>query len=201
MTKVILISGYKRSGKDFVAKLLAEKLYAKGFTVDIQSFATPLKQVVASTFDITLEQLEDYKNAEDDVLCHIDNAKIHHNLHTISMRKILQRFGTEAAKSVFGVNVWGMHMKDRIEQSTANYIIIPDYRFDQEYCYLSHFDFEYPVTFQTLQIVNDNIVPEDAHSSESLPTRASDYVINNTAQDATVVEKVVQYVSLLMEGN
>ena len=201
MTKVILISGYKRSGKDFVAKLLAEKLHAQGFTVDIQSFATPLKQVVASTFDITLDQLDDYKNAEDDVLCHIDNAKIHHNLHTISIRKILQRFGTEAMKPVFGANVWSTHMKDRIEQSTANYIIIPDYRFDEEYNYLSKFNFEYPVMFQTLQIVNNNVVPKDIHSSESLPTRPSDYLIDNTAQDTTIIEKVVQYVSLLTEGS
>ena len=182
MSKVILISGRKRSGKDFVADILAQELRGQYKTVEILSFATPLKQVVASTFNITLKQLEEYKNAEDDVLCRIDNAKIHHNLHTISMRKLLQRFGTEATKPIFGVNVWGELMLKAVQNSSADYIIIPDYRFDEEYAYLAQNNLNLTV----IQVVGNIPQVLDPHASEALPSHTPEYSVDNRNQDSSI---------------
>ena len=195
MSKIVLISGYKRSGKDFVANLLAEQLRSCYKTVEILSFATPLKQVVASTFDITLKQLEDYKNAEDDILCHIDNAKIHHNLHTISMRKILQRFGTEAARPVFGNNVWSNLMNEKIKTSAKDVIIIPDYRFDEEFKSIA----ANGVNPLVLRVDNKNYVPKDEHASEVLPTEGSTYIVDNTDKDDGIVDQIQAYTYYLLD--
>ena len=60
MKKLILINGLKRSGKDYTAELIEEIIGDIG----IVSFAEPMKKIISETFNISLEQLEDYKNDE-----------------------------------------------------------------------------------------------------------------------------------------
>ena len=59
---VIQLLGQARSGKDFTATNL--KLYYEsiGKSVEIMSYAAPMKQIAATLFGITLEQLDDFKN-------------------------------------------------------------------------------------------------------------------------------------------
>lgn len=130
--QLILVNGKKRSGKDFFAKTLKNELGKIGKTAEIMSFAGPLKEIIAETFDITLEQLDDYKNVAEPV------GTIRQKMSGIStdvltdFRLILQRFGTEAMKKWFGEDVWVKLLADRAYKSNADFIIVPDFRFLSE---------------------------------------------------------------------
>lgn len=188
--KIIMIAGLKRSGKDYIANLIKTELESQGNKVTIASFATPLKQIIANTLEISLEDLETYKNGEDNYQCQTIDITTDKRLHSISVRKILQNFGTEAMKPIFGKNVWGNLMADKINNSkSTDYFIIPDYRFDPEFEYLS----QQGHNINTLLVIGPTTNIKDNHSSESLPTKPFDYVINNKAQDSSVNEIIKTY--------
>jgi len=180
---IILINGKKRSGKDFSADILQDKLSSLG-GADKISFATPLKQIIADTFNIPMEDLETFKN---DVNGYGIECKAYPNnqpevtfLYT-NFRTILQRFGTEGMKPVFGKSVWAdITYKNSIE-SDSKYIIIPDFRF-----YVEHDVFYKPfkegkIKLVTLKIENSDVEVDDAHASEKeLDDFHFDYIIDNT---------------------
>ena len=57
MKNVLLINGLPRSGKDTLADYLVDKYnYTK------LSFAAPMKAIISNTFDISLDELDAYKN-------------------------------------------------------------------------------------------------------------------------------------------
>jgi hypothetical protein len=131
MKEVILIHGAARSGKDTIAKYMKKELEQKGKSVEILSFAEPLKQIIADTFGISLKDLDIYKNKSDVFTLNLfqegnNEAKL---LEQTNFRKILQRFGTEAMKPVFGHSVWVDLVVKKIKDSSAEYFIIPDFRF------------------------------------------------------------------------
>jgi len=92
MKHIILIGHKKRQGKDTFANMLADLTGGK-----IIRFADPMKQIIADTFSITLEELEKLKN---------DEQFLMHVCHHQTYRDILQRFGSEAMKKQFGSDVW-----------------------------------------------------------------------------------------------
>ena len=59
---VVLISGLKRSGKDYVAKQLSAQLTKPN---EVYSFAAPLKDILYKTLDIPFETGELSKNRND----------------------------------------------------------------------------------------------------------------------------------------
>lgn len=59
---IIQIGGYKRSGKDTISQMIANHYQSSGKLVDIFHYADPLKQIAASIFDVSLEQLDEFKN-------------------------------------------------------------------------------------------------------------------------------------------
>lgn len=151
MAHIIQLSGKKRHGKDTVARLLKDKLpYAT-----ILSFAEPLKQILAETLGITLEELDIRKNNDNEY------------------RVMLQRLGTEAMKPIFGDTVWYDLLLKKIEDLPANYfVIIPDWRFIEEI---------FPGSFK-VRIVRPSVpLGIDEHTSETiLDTYESfDYILEN----------------------
>lgn len=127
---IIQISGKKRSGKDTFAKFLTQAYQNQNLTVDIFSYAEPLKQIAADIMWITTEQLETFKNDPDSY-----KLKTTHDDTLISVtnyRYLLQTLGSEAMKKWFGPTVWVDLLDRRIKQSTADVIIIPDWRFKSE---------------------------------------------------------------------
>jgi len=176
---IVLINGKKRSGKDFSASMLEEKLDS---TLKL-SFATPLKQIVADTFGITLEALEEFKNnhTEYDIKCMAyPNNQPQVNFLTTDFREILQRFGTEGMKPVFGTDVWAKIALDLVKESKEEVIIIPDFRFNIESDVIKNNPFGINVV--TLKIKNDDVDGgEDLHASErELDSYLFDYIIDNT---------------------
>ena len=59
---IIQIGGFKRSGKDTISQMIANHYQLSGKLVDIFHYADPLKQIAASIFDVSLEQLDEFKN-------------------------------------------------------------------------------------------------------------------------------------------
>ena len=91
MSKIILISGYKRAGKDHIAQML-EKEFKNS---RLYSFASPLKEIVADTFGITLGQLDSFKNDFRTIYIRDEDKTFQ---EVTDFRKVLQIFGTEAIK-------------------------------------------------------------------------------------------------------
>lgn len=166
---VILISGYKRSGKDTTAKMMKEMIEQCGQKVEVMSFAEPLKFIAKTIFNISDEQLDEFKNGYKGVYCYDENDNI--NLLT-DFREVLKKLGTEAIKPLFGDDVWVNLIKDKMNKSDADIIIIPDFRFLIEDAFKNSI---------TIRIVNNDIKNEDLHPSETeLDGYRFDYYFDNT---------------------
>lgn len=127
---IIQISGKKRAGKDTLAQFLRNIYQDQGKSVEVLSYAEPLKQIAADIMWISIEQLDTFKNDP-------DSYKIQtvHNDTLMSItnyRHLLQTLGSEAMKKWFGQSVWADLLNRRITQSNADVIIIPDWRFKSE---------------------------------------------------------------------
>lgn len=159
MRKIILINGKKRAGKDYIANILKEKLG----NCEIMHYADALKQIISETFEISLEELDNYKNK---------NVEIIFNNRKTTFRRILQCFATEAIKPVFGNNIWKRIVLKNMENSSAVYIIIPDFRFPEEYIEGSY----------TVKVLGGEQL--DSHISEhALNNFKFDYIIDNTKKE------------------
>lgn len=171
--KIILINGKKRCGKDYFANRLKEQLHLKGKTSNIISFADPIKEILATTFDISLSSLNEYKNNPNTYKIRFVKESVggDNTVRSSDFRKILQNFGTEAMKKHFGEDVWVKLLQNKIASFDCDYVIIPDFRFSIEYI---------PNAI-TIKIINNNLHNNDAHVSENdLNDFSFDYILDNT---------------------
>lgn len=175
---LILVSGFKRSGKDFVSDLLRSRLEDSV----IYSYASPMKDIIAKTLGISLEELDVYKNMSEPIF---DSERT----MLTDCRKVLQVFGTEAMKPWFGNAVWSDVF---IRQDFKNkYIIIPDWRFNVEYEEAKKV-YENVIT---LRVNDNNITTYDPHQSESELAHATfDYTIDNTSKDNYILDEIDKFV-------
>ncbi|MGL5753218.1 MAG: hypothetical protein ACRCXT_21930, partial [Paraclostridium sp.] len=107
MKTIILVSGKKRAGKDTVANMIVEQLQS-AYSVSRLSFAEPMKEIIADTFEIYKDDLEESKNEGDEFIILPNHTKANKTPYEqeYTARAILQRFGTEAMKKQFGDDVW-----------------------------------------------------------------------------------------------
>ena len=177
MSKIILINGKKRSGKDYTAKMMKRELENSGFSVAVMSFADPIKEIIATTFGISLELLDKLKNQKQEIYTTRDDATdeeiyIGDDLQLVSnFRTILQRFGTEAMQEMFGKTVWVDLLQKKADNSDCDFVIVPDFRFLQE-----------NIGDITIHIFNNAIIDSiDLHASENeLNDFKFNYEIDNT---------------------
>lgn len=151
---IIQIGGFKRSGKDTISQMIANHYQSNGKLVDIFHYADPLKQIAASIFDISLEQLDEFKNNKTELYrfnTYEEPCKV------TDFREILMKIGNEAIKPVFGSDVWQKIMLEKIEKSEADIIIIPDFRFAVEHI----------PNAVTIRINNSDIINDTDHPSET----------------------------------
>lgn len=194
MKTIVLINGKMRSGKDFVGQLLKQELEANGKTVETMSFAGPLKQIMAATFGISLGELDEYKNAKY-TITYNDGEESH---YLTDFRTLLQRFGTEGAKPVFGDKIWAELGSERAHYSEADFVIFTDFRFDVEY---EEF-YDYCNLSRNSRLVTIKVLGgEDGstHSSETGPAIKFDYCIDNTTKDHTALQEVKELVNTLVK--
>lgn len=95
MIKILGLSGKKRSGKNYTATIIKE-LVSPDIRVVEMSFAGALKKEVATFLDITIEELEG------------ENKEMY--------RPILQRWGTEFRRNIYGNDYWIKQMDERIRK-------------------------------------------------------------------------------------
>jgi len=161
-SKLIQISGRKRSGKDTTALMLKELLEERGKSVEIINFADPLKDIISTILGISIEEVNFYKDNPSNFKLQIADNNDGTIEHSTNLRSVLQLFGTEAMKKYFGENVWVTLLQDTIDKSDADYVIIPDTRF---LC-------EIVPSATTIRVNSNKAVNVDTHRSE---TELDDY--------------------------
>ena len=95
MANIILLAGRKRCGKDWTATAIKQQLESHGYSVEVMSFAEPLKDIASIILDMPLSELEFAKNT-DAYLLESTNSQPE---YLTSFRSLLQKLGTEAMRS------------------------------------------------------------------------------------------------------
>ena len=176
---VIQLLGQARSGKDFTAAQL--KLYYEsiGKSVEILSYAAPMKRIAAKLFDISLNDLDKYKNNPSHYSLWVCTPSDHTVLNHLNFRVFLQRLGSDAIKPEFGDTVWADLMLLNITKSDADIVIIPDCRFMVE---LDTFP-----KAVTIRVVNNALAAPMNHASElELANYQTTYTLDNTGYKLTL---------------
>ena len=185
---IIQIGGFKRAGKDTISQMIANHYQSKGKLVDILHYADPLKQIAATIFNISAEELDEFKNNKTS-LWRFDELEA--TFYPVTdFREILMKIGNEAIKPVFGNDVWQKIMWEKIEKSEAGIIIIPDFRFTVEHI----------PNAVTIRIVNNDITNDTDHASETeLIDFDFDMSIDNTRYHQTQ-EEVSYYCEQMIDN-
>lgn len=189
MTKVVLINGKKRSGKNHLAELLSSELNDKGYSTEIMAFADPIKDIIGMALDISSEELDMYKNNDEHLGINEVGTYNDEFQFLVSFRVLLQKFGTEAMKKYFGEDVWVNILKTRAQNSDADVVLVPDFRFLSE-----------SISDLSINIFNNNLVEHDSHRSENELNdfKFSKYVDNTGKPDLT--EKVKELAKWIIES-
>ena len=176
--EIILISGYKRAGKDTTAQMLKEIFEENQLKVEILSFADTLKNIACIIFNISREQLDKFKNNETPIGTHewFTDCLEYYFEELTNFRKVLTKIGNEALKPIFGEDIWVKDIQKKIAASNADIIIIPDFRFKIEHINKAI----------TVRVVNNDIVNKETHPSETeLEDFNFDVYLDNTGYQLT----------------
>lgn len=186
MKTIILVSGKKRAGKDTVAQMIVEQLNS-AYSISRLSFAEPMKEILADTFDVELEDLEDYKNSPKLYPVMVLHPELVESFElSTDMRKILQRFGTEAMKKQFGDDVWSELLYKKIYSDIT---VVPDWRFKSELEFLKK---QPDVKVVTIRVNRIGQVVHDEHISEKdLDDVKTDFTLNNEDDNLDWLEEQV----------
>lgn len=179
-TRIILINGKKRSGKDYFAEQLKLELNSCNKRVHIISFADAIKEILCVTLGISILEFNEYKNNEKYIIMP--------NGEKVLFRQIIQRFGTDAMQTTFGKNVWVDILKKEADATKADFVLVPDFRFLQE-----------DISDFKIQIIDRNIISTDKHISENqLNDFRFDYIIDNT-DHSKLQQSIEDYTEYLLE--
>lgn len=182
---IILVSGKKNSGKDFVAAMLKNAIYDS----EVISFAEPMKDILCTTLNVTRDDFDRFKNHKTQV-CIVDD-EVDNYFYTTDVRRLIQNFGSEAMKKWFGVDVWAKMLSGRVKKGKVT--IVSDWRFLVEYDELIK---EHDVV--TVRIDSYNTLADgDSHDSEvELDKFNFDIRINNSdKQRAPNLSKLMVYLN------
>lgn len=203
MKKVILISGKKRSGKDFTTTEMIRQLGEQGINAKRVSFADPMKQIIAETFGMTVEAVNECKDNPDtfivgilkqDLTAENPTADV---LHETNFRKILQNFGSDAMKNVFGDQLWANLALKQVGNELAygaDVVIMSDFRFDTEFYIFKAALGDAVVTINVLGGETG-----DNHISEIGPSIDFDYVIDNTEKSPAIFKAVTEVITKIKD--
>lgn len=153
---IIGITGLAGSGKDTFCKLYQEKhpSYQRiGFADAIRNALVVLDPIVEC--GSTLSEIVQRKGW--------DVAK----RENFEVRRLLQVFGTEVGRKLFGENVWTKKVCSHIRNSGHSDWIIPDVRFENEILDLKHLSLRISTQLCIVRITRNGIRPLNNHASEA----------------------------------
>jgi dephospho-CoA kinase len=183
---LLALSGAKNSGKDVVGEYLVKKYGFKRI-----AFADKLKKSVTALFDIDASLLEELKNSNDTIMFFDKNGNA---WFSMTFRELLQRYGTEAHRDVFGKDFWIDHALKGINPNDD--IVITDCRFENEIEKVKSLGGE------IARIVREDLVSKDSHSSEvEPPLHLIDYFLINDKTLEDLYNEVDDLINWIFEDN
>lgn len=169
---IIGLNGAKGSGKDTVGAFLVDKY---GFYR--LSFAQALKESAASLFGVTPEFWDEAKNDDwyNITLWRGPYPAKSETIKTVTARKFLQLYGTEAHRDIFGKDFWvDALIPLNVAGHHVNNYVITDARFPNELERIRD------LGGITVRLERPEIEDGDSHVSESVPPAGLiDHVIAN----------------------
>jgi len=150
---LIGLNGLKGSGKDTVGSYLVDN-----YGYERASFAAKLKESAGALFNIGSSFWEKAKNNDRSVIQLRDNGAL---VRDITVRNFLQRYGTEAHRTVFGSDFWVDHALKGVDRNQN--IVFTDARFENELSRIKS------LMGVNLQILRPQLTNEDDHISEAPP--------------------------------
>ena len=127
-SKVILLTGYKRSGKDATYDAIY-KLLSKSLVVERIALADPMKEILADTLAISREKVDILKEETGREVIRAESSSGF--LHPLNMRQLLQRFG-QAMKEHTHEYFWVSLGVKKAINTGADIIVYTDMRFPFE---------------------------------------------------------------------
>jgi len=162
MKTVIGIGGRKQTGKSTLAEYLTQSCINRGWQSQVVSFAQPIKEMLQEVFRHEVP----YKTFTDDK-CKQVKVEIAPDVF-MTVREMLQKVGTECFRSIIHTDFWVYRGIAKIKSSSADIVIVPDVRFENELRELNKLG-------TTIYIDRPGMVmPEDTHPSETTLEKIKD---------------------------
>ena len=163
---IIGIAGYKSSGKDTAGSVLTDM-----FGFEKMSFAAPIKDLVASTFDLSRHMLDgttpESRELREQTLPNVFNK---------TPRFLLQVIGT-GFRDLVHQDVWVKIVEEKYKNSINEHVVITDVRFPNEVEMINNHGFVIGIKRQGFN--------GDAHISErALDNTALPYIMHNNGDMA-----------------
>lgn len=176
--KYVLIAGKARSGKDFITQCLLKHFENSRR----RALADELKEYLCVLFNISLEELNELKNTEEEF-----------TKSGTTMRQLLQRLGTDIFFTYVDKDYW---IKALVKHVNANfkdcdYVFIPDFRYPHEYTDLKKYiDPDDEVLTVCIKGNSETIKASEHISENAMEGYVYDYVFDNT--DYTKLESELE---------
>lgn len=188
---VILIHGVKRSGKDTFSDMLLREV--GGTKKD--SFALPMKRIIAKTFNMSMDELDYLKNNDNLKLCYTDSNTNEVTQLNITFRNILQYFGTEAMKPEFGDELWVKLLVKNYLNCDEPILVVSDFRLEEEYKYIVEGGLDViTVKINRTEVENSG----DSHKSENgLINFDFDFIVDNNSTLENLHNEVQRFIDYM----
>jgi hypothetical protein len=175
LNTLVAFCGYARSGKDTAALVLAEYGYERlAFADALRDSLYALNPIVGGSVRV--------QEIVDDIGW--DVAKVKHP----EIRELLQRFGTEVGRTLYGENFWVDRVMAKVKPGGK--YVITDVRFPNEQVAVQQ------AGGRVFRIQRPNVGAANAHSSEDVSRLMVDGVVPNTGSIEAFRESVLSAVGL-----
>jgi len=188
---IIGFSGYARSGKDTAAQVLVNKGWKRA------SFADGIRNALFKLNPSVMIEVE--KSDFENVLVNHSLQTVVNSLgwerakHNLEIRQLLQRFGTEVGREMFGTDFWVEHLLNNLPDGSK--IVIPDVRFPNEVKAIKQ------LGGQVFRIRRKEVEALNDHASEhSLYDSDFEHVLENTGNLMDFQYNVRKFLEETMEN-
>lgn len=195
---LIGFTGNKGAGKDTVGEYLVNNNFQR------VAFADPMKLAVANLFDITVEEVDNFKENDGNTIDLVEVAlsvvpahpgKLQYD-YTFTWREFLQRFGTDMARNTFGHDFWVDQWQATAEPliRAGMNVVVTDVRFENEAQRIQSFE------GYIIQISRPGY-ESDGHESEmGLDSKYVDAMISNEGTKSELYETLEAFLDGALTG-